>query len=230
MESPEATKIREMVLEMQSRARLMLESVVDCLLGARSPGVLDQIEQSDADLDNAEREVDNWVLRCLALRRPVSRVLRFMLVSTRIASHWERIGDEVTGIARQARHMGGLTGARAEALREMTLLLFAMMDNLRPLLASDDAGEARQLVLQDKKIDALNKRIFAQECAAIESDKTAVGDHIRLLLVSRGLERIGDHVKHIAQDIHFMHHEEDIRHTAPGANSPNRDNPESYTI
>ncbi len=221
MQNREVEAIREMVLEMQSRAKEMLQLTAANFWGPQSPEALDTIEKSDQHLDKAEREVDDLVLRCLALRRPVSRDLRFMVVSTRIASHWERVGDEVTSIARHMRHLKSpITGIRAEALRKIFSLVLSALEQVRPLLASDEYGEALQLVSQDKEIDVLNKKIFTEETSAICDEPTMASDHVRVLLISRALERIGDHVKHIAQDIHFMHHEEDIRHTAPNANEP----------
>jgi phosphate transport system protein len=214
----EIKQIRELVLEMGSRARSALAEAFNALMGDRAN--IDQIEMADRFLDEAERNIDSLVLRCLALRRPVSKDLRFMLVSTRIAGHWERVGDEITSIVRQARLMKKAPPhERAKDLREMSQLLSESIDETMALLREQPEGDAPTLVKKDKSIDAINRKIFTEEVQELESGAGEAALRIQIMLISRSLERIGDNVKQIAQDIHYMNHAEDIRHTSPDANS-----------
>jgi len=216
---PEIHQIREILFELGALARHALAGAYDAIMGDRDKCL--EIESADRFFDDAERKIDTLVLRCLALRRPVSQDLRFMIVASRIAGCLERIGDEITSIVRQARVMPRIPSEqRADDLREVFRLINQALDEVLRMLVEKHVGDAPALVLRDKSIDNINRKLFSEVVQELESGAVDVVSRVQIMLISSSLERIGDNLKQIAQDIHYMNYAEDIRHSTPDANSP----------
>jgi phosphate transport system protein len=76
-----------------------------------------------------------------------------------------------------------------------------------------DVDKAGRVIEADKEIDKLNATFFAQLIANVAADPATVTQVIPLTSVTRYLERIGDHVKNLAEEVVFMVHARDVRHS-----------------
>ncbi|MBA3540590.1 MAG: phosphate signaling complex protein PhoU [Deltaproteobacteria bacterium] len=171
-----------------------------------------QVIKNDEAIDRDENEIDELALQILATRQPVASDLRFITMSLKFVTDLERIGDLATGIAKRAlelNHVG--------TLKHHNLLTLAALvqKNLRAALDSfvaKDADRAAAVITADVEIDRVNANLFAELLAHVATDPATVTRVLPLTSVCRYLERIGDHVKNLAESVFYMVRATDVRH------------------
>jgi phosphate transport system protein len=169
----------------------------------------------DADhlIDRDESEIDELALQILATRQPVASDLRFITMSLKFVTDLERIGDHAAGIAKRALEIIPL--APLERDPDLGALAALVQKNLRAALdsfAARDAERATAVIQFDKEIDKRNGSLYAELLAHVATDPASVTRVLPLTSVCRYLERIGDHVKNLAEEVVYMVKAQDVRH------------------
>jgi phosphate transport system protein len=167
-----------------------------------------EVLQREVRVNGLSAWIDHQVFECIALRQLVAGDLRLARAITRIVVDLERVGDEAKRLARSAERAGGgvyaePVNAVAAHLRHMAELVSAMLhDALRGLDEADlgiASGVARQDENVDREFDAALRLLLTR---AIENRSfgSAVIDTV---FAAKALERIGDHAKNIAEQVHY---------------------------
>jgi phosphate transport system protein len=172
-----------------------------------------QVITNDAAIDNDENEIDRMAMHILATRHPVASDLRFVTMSLKFVVDVERIGDLAVGIAKRALELNRLP--LLEARGDLTKLAGMVQKNLYVAIDSfvrGDAEQAAAVIRADIEIDHLNATLFAQFMAHVAADPATVTRVLPLSSVCRYLERVGDHVKNLAEEVIFMVEATDVRH------------------
>ena len=94
-----------------------------------------------------------------------------------------------------------------------------MLSQSLSAFVSGNTQSAKAVVKQDKKVDALNKEVRSVAVQAISENKLIVDSGLNYIVISRCLERIGDHAKNIARDVVYLFEAKDIRHPKLPSNS-----------
>ena len=147
-------------------------------------------------------------------RQPVASDLRFVTMALKFVVDVERIGDLAVGIARRALELNRLSSL--EWRGDLTRLATLVQRNLHLAIDSfvhQQLDEAHLVIKADAEIDRLNESLFAQLIAHVASDPATVTRVLPLTSVSRYLERIGDHVKNLAEEVIFMVSATETRHS-----------------
>jgi phosphate transport system protein len=182
-------------------------------LDEQNDGLAREVIAGDAAIDADENDIDHLAMRILATRQPVATDLRFLTVGLRFIVDVERIGDLAVGIAKRALELN--RQPVLERPGDLGVLATLVQKNLRLALDSfvnRNADEARMVIKRDAEIDRLNASLFAQLLAHVASDAATVTRVLPLTSVCRYLERIGDHVKNLAEEVIFLVQAMDIRH------------------
>jgi phosphate transport system protein len=90
-----------------------------------------------------------------------------------------------------------------------------MLKNALDAFVNSDAELAYRTILQDDEVDQLKDQVFRELLTFMMSDPTTIPRAMELILVSRHLERIGDHATNICEDVIFMVKGKDVRHQGP---------------
>ena len=179
-----------------------------------------QVIANDEAIDRDEVEIDELALQLLATRQPVAGDLRFITMALKFVTDLERIGDLAVGIGKRALELSRLPPLRAHV--DLTQLAALVQRNLRAALDSflgRNADRATAVIQADREIDRLNASLFAELLAHLATDPATVTRVLPLTSVSRALERIGDHVKNLAEEVVYMVKAQDVRHKpAPSGN------------
>jgi phosphate transport system protein len=125
----------------------------------------------------------------------------------------ERIGDLAGGIAKRALELNRLPNLEPRV--DLAKLATLAQKNLQAALDSfvrKDADRATQVIQADAEIDKLNASLFAELIAHVATDPATVTRVLPLTSVCRYLERIGDHVKNLAEEVVYMVKATDVRH------------------
>jgi phosphate transport system protein len=170
----------------------------------------------DQVIDNDENEIDKLAMEILMMRHPVASDLRFVTMALKFVVDVERIGDLAAGIAKRALELNRLS--TREWHGDLLNLATMVQKNLHLAIESfvqRNIDEARAVIDADEEIDRMNASLFAQLIAHVAADPATVTRVLPLTSVSRYLERIGDHVQNLAEEVIFMVSAADVRHQPP---------------
>ncbi|NJM91096.1 MAG: phosphate signaling complex protein PhoU [Myxococcales bacterium] len=149
----------------------------------------------------------------LALLHPVASDLRFITMSMKFVTDLERIGDLAVGIAKRSLEINRLPSFQLNG--NLARLAVLVQVNLRAALdafVAKDADRATAVIAADIEVDRLNASLFAELIAHVVTDPANVTRVLPLTSVCRYLERIGDHVKNLAEGVVYMVRARDVRH------------------
>ena len=183
----------------------VLRSALNAL--ARGDGELaDEVIRFDDEIDRRYIGIEEGVQSLLARQTPVAGDLRLVLAVLRINLHLERMADYCVTVAKLTKLMGGLdvTGDQIlSSLEDMGQRCEQMIRVALDAFADRDVEKARSLQELDELIDRANRR-------AVE-DVLSLGDSVeereyglRMLVISRCVERIGDHAVDIGEQIAYL--------------------------
>lgn len=208
----ELRTLRERLATMGERAAQQIALAMRALAD-RDDDLARDVIKGDAAIDRDENDVDELALQILATRQPVASDLRFITMSLKFVVDLERIGDLAAGIAKRVLELNRLPPLDTRI--DLSQLASLAQKNLHAALDSfvqRDANKATTVITADAEIDKLNASLFAQLIAHVATDPATVTRVLPLTSVCRYLERIGDHVKNLAEEVVYMVSATDVRH------------------
>ena len=171
----------------------------------------------ESRINELERTVDREAFRVIALHQPMASDLRMARAVSRITVELERVGDEAKKIARFAGRLAqgepqGPVRAVARYLRHMAELTTSMLREAVRALDESDPESARGVAGRDSELDAEFAAALRQLLTLAMQDQKFFSATIDTVFALKGLERIGDHAKNIAEQVMFVASGEDMRH------------------
>jgi phosphate transport system protein len=170
-----------------------------------SPADYDAIIAGDEEVDRRYLEVERSVLQLFALQTPVASDLRLLTALLHIGLHLERVGDMAVNIAKLTRLVAGRPPDPTvqRQLQQMGTMAIHLVATAMDALARRDLDLARSLPAMDEPIDRRNRAMLGQVLAAGE-DRRVLGWAVPMYVVSRELERVGDHAVDIGEQVAFL--------------------------
>jgi phosphate transport system protein len=205
------------LLEMGGLAEERVRAAVHGLV-SRDPELIDQVLRGDEPINQLHVEVDNRCFRLLALHQPMATDLRQIVAAVKINTDLERVGDLAVNIAEAATRY--ITHPPVKKLIDIPAMGEIAQSMLRDALDSyvkRDTALAHQVLNEDDRLDGLKTQVFRELLTYMLQDPSTVEPSLDLILVSRHLERIGDHATNVAEDVIFMVSALDVRHHLGGS-------------
>jgi phosphate transport system protein len=200
----EEREIKDNVLRLGSMVADQIANAVDSLERHDADLALTVIT-SDGRLNEAQRLITALVARTIATQQPVARDLRFLLALDHVAYDLERMGDHASSVAKQARKLAPVGSLEVTGkLAEMGRLTSRLTREVLRALVDQDEQLARSVAAQDDQVDALYHAIFAEMLELMRADPENVDRGARVLFAAHYLERIGDRVTNVAEDVVFL--------------------------
>ena len=172
-----------------------------------------KVIETDIEIDRMEVDVEEECLKILALHQPVAIDLRFIITALKLNNDLERIGDLAVNIAERSEFLATQYKIDIpfdfEAMAEKTQ---SMLSKSLDALVNLDCDLAHEVCVADDEVDAINREMYNQVKASIQSHPERLQSLIHLLSVSRHLERIADHATNIAEDVIYMVEGKIVRH------------------
>ena len=182
----------------------------------RDPALIDRALAGDEPLNALHIEIDNRCFTLLALYQPMAADLRAIVAAVKINTDLERVGDLAVNIAEAAkRYAAHPPVKRLIDIPRMTDLAQAMLRDALDSFVRRDTALAQRVLNEDDVLDSLKTHIFRELLTYMLQNPSTVEPSLDLILISRHLERIGDHATNIAEDVIFMVSARDVRHQAP---------------
>jgi phosphate transport system protein len=216
----ELESLQARLLEMGGLAEERVRAAVQGLV-KRDTTAINATLRGDEPINQLHIEVDNRCFRLLALHQPMATHLRAIVAAVKINSDLERVGDLAVNIAEAGtRCLNHPPVKQLIDIPKMGEIAQSMLRDALDSYVKRDTVLARSVLNCDDELDALKTQVFRDLLQFMLKDPTVVEPALDLILVSRHLERIGDHATNIAEDVIFMVSAEDVRHHPPSPPAP----------
>lgn len=193
----------EQLLERIARMSYLVEEAYEKLflaLAEKNRETIEEIKKNDRNINALNREIESQCLKLITKQQPIARDLRIVSSVLKMVSDIERVGDNVSDMAElllriqmqplstYSSHLEGMVVATKE--------LFA---NAVEAFVNNDLKASRQVVLGDDVIDMLFNKVKNDIIEALKSEHTNTDEYIDMMMLTKYLEKIGDHAVNVAE-------------------------------
>ena len=186
----------------------------------RDEELADVVRQGDKAIDSLEELINNEAARVIALRAPTAIDLRLVLSVIKISGNLERIGDYAKNIAKRTTVLAQLNPVSdsAGALRRMAREVELMLKDALDAYIQRDAELAQDIILRDRDVDQMYNALFREFITFMMEDPRNITACMHLHFIAKNLERMGDHVTSVAEQVVYL-----VTGVRPEENRPKAD-------
>jgi len=208
-----------MIAEMGGIAERQLADAISAL-SKRDEALAAHVIDQDKRLDTLEEDIDAQVIRMLALRQPQAQDLRAVIVALKISAELERVGDYAKNVAKRTLTLmqAPALGPTAATIGRMGLIVSSMINNVIDAYLNSDLLKADEVRSRDQDVDQLHTSLFRELLTYMMEDPRNITTCTHLLFIAKNIERMGDHVTNIAENVHFL-----VAGETPGHDRPKGD-------
>jgi phosphate transport system protein len=212
----ELEQLKARLLEMGGLAEEQVRQAVKGLVH-RDRDLIARVLTGDDPLNALHIEVDNRCFTLLALYQPMAVDLRAIVSAVKINTDLERVGDLAINIAEAVvRYMRHAPVKELIDIPRMATIAQTMLRDALDAYVRRDTALAQTVLDADDSLDSLKTHVFRELLTFMLQDPGTIEPALDLILISRHLERIGDHATNIAEDVIFMVLAKDVRHHING--------------
>jgi phosphate transport system protein len=209
----ELEALKQTLLAMGGLVEDQIRRVMTALL-ERDSALAREVIERDQRVNAYDVEVDEKCVELLALHQPTAGDLRFITTAMKIVTDLERIGDQAVNIAQRALELNEEPQLKPYIdLPRMAEAAQRMVKESLDAFVARDTTLARQVCGEDSAVDALKEQVFRELLTFMMADARTIPRAIRLVLISRFLERVADHATNIAEMVIYMVDSKMVRHT-----------------
>jgi phosphate transport system protein len=189
-----------------------VRSSVEALV-ERDAALVDRVLAGDVPINQLHIEIDSRCFKLLALHQPMAVDLRAIVSAVKINTDLERVGDLAINIAEAVRrYMRHPPVKELIDIPRMAAIAQSMLRDSLDAYVRRDTALAQAVLNEDDELDALKTQVFRELLTHMLQDPSTIEPALDLILISRHLERIGDHATNVAEDVIFMVSARDVRH------------------
>ena len=208
----ELEALKQTLLAMGGLVEEQIRRVMSALL-ERDSALAQEVIDRDRQVNAYDVEVDEKCVELLALYQPTAGDLRFITTAMKIVTDLERIGDQAVNIAQRALELNQEPQLKPYIdLPRMAERAQQMVKESLDAFVARDTELARRVCGADAEVDALKEQIFRELLTFMMEDARTIPRAIRLILISRFLERVADHATNIAEMVVYMVESKMVRH------------------
>jgi len=205
-------QLKDKLLAMAALAQQTMDCAMDGYLKADLV-LLHHVLENETAINATERSVDEMAYDLMAMEQPMAIDLRFLLAVIKINGDLERIGDQSVNIAERAAELLQMPHADLSVdMHQMGELTERMIRFALQALLDGDVAMATSVLAMDDDVDQMNRDVHQAMILAIQQHPEWTEQALNTIIISRNLERIGDHATNIAEDVIFWVHGADVRH------------------
>ncbi|MSP05336.1 MAG: phosphate signaling complex protein PhoU [Acetobacteraceae bacterium] len=196
-------RLSGMLTEMGGIVEHQIARAVEVILH-RDIAQVEAIIAADERVDTLERDIEQFVLRLLALRQPMGDDLRYIVAALKISATMERIGDYAKNIAKRGTVLVKFDPTASFAgLTSLSRMVQQNLQTIITVLGTNDVATAIQVWQSDQGVDDVYISFFRELLTSMMEDPRSVIPCTHLMFVAKNLERIGDKATNIAEILHY---------------------------
>ncbi|HYK88277.1 MAG TPA: phosphate signaling complex protein PhoU [Acidobacteriota bacterium] len=200
------------LLRMGSLAESMIQTAMRTLI-ERDESLCQEVGRKEQEVNDLQIEIDDRAVTLTALQQPVAADVRFLFMASRIATELERIGDQAVNVCQNSHHV--LKASSLKPLFDLPLMAEVaekMVRDSLDALVRKDCDLANQVFQDEKKVDAFRNQIFRVLLTYMMADPGTIERALALILISRNLEKVGDHATNVAEEVIYLVEGREVRH------------------
>ncbi len=193
-------------------AESMLQQAMRCLI-ERNEALCHEVHRKEEEVNSLQIEIDDRAVTLTATHQPVGTDVRFLFVASRLATELERIADQAVNVCQNAHHV--LKSAPLKPLVDLPVMgeiAEKMVRDSLDALVRRDCSLAARVLEEEMKVDAFRDQIFRVLLTYMMADPGTIERAFALILISRNLERVGDHATNIAEEVIYLVEGREVRH------------------
>ena len=197
-------KLKEEVISMGS---LVSKAIGDSVLSLknRDVGMAQKVIEMDTEIDAMDHMIEDDCMRLLALQQPMARDLRFIISALKMSIDLERMGDLALEIAIITKITASVPSVKPLVdIPRMSDICQEMLKNIMIAFENKDVELAKVVAKRDDEIDMLFDQVRRELISYMIEDPKKITGAQHLNFVARYLERIGDHITNISENVVFM--------------------------
>ena len=198
-------QLEELAREMISMGA-MIESAIDKACDAlmrHDVALAKSVMEADHLIDQKERTIESMCLRLLLMQQPIARDLRKVSSALKMITDMERIGDQAADIAEIVTYTDLSESTNGSHIAEMGAATTKMVTEAVEAFVRRDRTMAQSVVAYDDVVDDLFSSVKHDIMQMIAADPARGEQAVDILMISKYLERIGDHAVNIAEWVIF---------------------------
>ena len=209
----ELEALKQTLLAMGGLVEDQIRRVMKALL-ERDDATAQEVIERDRQVNSYDVEVDEHCVSLLALYQPAAGDLRFITTAMKIVTDLERIGDQAVNIAQRVLELNREPQLKPYIdLPRMAEKAQRMVKESLDAFVARDTVLARQVCGEDSEVDLLKEQIFRELLTFMMEDPRTIPRAIRLILISRFIERVADHATNIGEMVVYLVEGKMVRHT-----------------
>jgi phosphate transport system protein len=209
----ELEALKQTLLAMGGLVEDQIRRVMRALV-ERDDALAQEVIERDQQVNAYDVEVDETCVSLLALHQPAAGDLRFLTTAMKIVTDLERMGDQAVNIAQRVLELNREPQLKPYIdLPRMAERAQLMVKQSLDAFVARDTELARRVCGEDAEVDALKEQIFRELLTFMMEDARTIPRAIRLILISRFLERVADHATNIAEMVIYLVDAKMVRHT-----------------
>lgn len=202
------------LIKMGSLCELAISNAIKGLLDDNDE-LLHLAAETDSEIDEKEREIENMCFELLLQQQPVARDLRTISAALKMISDMERIGDQASDIAEIAEFIEGEQSKEHTHLKAMAEAASKMVTESIKSFVDKDLQLANKVMGDDDVVDHHFEQMKEDIIGLIRQGEASAELSLDLLMIAKYLERIGDHAVNVAEWVEFsitgQHMSEEMR-------------------
>ena len=209
----ELEALKQTLLAMGGLVEDQIRRVMRALI-ERDDALAQEVIERDQQVNAYDVEVDETCVSLLALHQPAAGDLRFITTAMKIVTDLERMGDQAVNIAQRVLELNREPQLKPYIdLPRMAESAQRMVKESLDAFVARDTELARRVCAEDAEVDALKEQIFRELLTFMMEDARTIPRAIRLILISRFLERLADHATNIAEMVIYLVDAKMVPHT-----------------
>ncbi len=175
-------------------------------LVSRDEELADEVRKGDKAIDSLEEQINEDAARVIALRAPMGVDLRLILSVMKISANLERIGDYAKNIAKRTKVLADMrpVGEQGGALKPMAREVELMLKDALDAYIQRDAELAEDIIARDQDVDQMYNALFREYLTFMMEDPRSISACMHLHFIAKNIERMGDHVTSIAEQVVYL--------------------------
>ncbi len=175
-------------------------------LETRDEELAERVRAGDRAIDALEQEINEEAARVIALRAPTAVDLRLVLSVMKISGNLERIGDYAKNLAKRTSVLAAMNPVAdaAGALRRMAREVEVMLKGALDAYVLRDAELAGEIIRRDLEVDQMYNSLFREFLTFMMEDARNITPCMHLHFIAKNIERMGDHVTSIAEQVVYL--------------------------
>lgn len=175
-------------------------------LEARDEDLAERVRLADKAIDTLEEMINEEAARVIALRAPTAIDLRLILSVMKISANLERIGDYAKNMAKRTGVLAQMAPVNdsASAVRRMAKEVSVMLKDALDAYIQRDAELASDVIARDRDVDQMYNALFREFLTFMMEDPRNITACMHLHFIAKNVERMGDHVTSIAEQVVYL--------------------------